>query len=224
MAGASNTFDGGAAATEITPANSGGSSGTPFASTSGLAYSSAEVHRGPLSATFAAGTTGSAGYTLSGTGTRWARCYAKPSESSFSLITLNLSGGVSFRIEIDRGQAGLSQFAPPFQTTYLHTAAFSPPSGWIRVELQAVNGSGTVAARLYANPESLVHTLELSGPVAVSGSWSGVAFGGSNSGTSPSWIDSVAWSDQGWIGPLLDDPVAARPVSGNAAAHRAAAW
>jgi hypothetical protein len=225
MAGASNTFDGGTNGAAITPANSGGASGTAFAVADSITYSSVHAHRGPLSAEIAPDAIGYVQYPLSGSGVRYARWYARPNNAINSLIEMELASGDLVGLDISGGQIILWRITD-FDPTNLDTAPFAIPSGWVRLELQASSAAGgAAAARIYTNPESDVPAIELSGSDgAPASTWSAVRFAAVNQGTTPVWIDSVAWSDQGWIGPL---PAAGSPpavLTSPAAAHRAATW
>lgn len=222
MAGASNSFDGGVAGTAITPANSA-TSGTAFDTASNITYSSAQAHRGPLSAVVAPLAYGTVSHSLSGTGVRWARCYAKPSDFVSSVIALDLASGDRFSVDLGEGEAALVRFTPPFSFFTLDTQPFTIPGGWMRLELQATSDSGQATARLYASPEALSPTLELTGALsAPTGTWAQAVYGANNdSDTASSWIDSVAWSDTGWIGPLLDS-AGPPPAVSRATVHRAA--
>ncbi|MGW6499344.1 hypothetical protein [Nonomuraea angiospora] len=224
MAGASNSFDGGTHGTPITPANSGGASGIAFSAADSITYSSAQAYRGPLSAQIAAGAIGYVQYPLSGTGTRWARWYARPVTPSNSLIEMGLANSDSFGLDISGGQITLWRMTD-FDQTSLDTKAFTSPGGWIRLEMQAASGtSGFAMARIYITPEAATPTIELSGSdVASASSWDAVRFASVNESSTSAWIDEVAWSDQGWIGPLPETG-AATPRIPSAAAHRAAAW
>ncbi|MEV0149698.1 MULTISPECIES: hypothetical protein [unclassified Nonomuraea] len=224
MAGASNSFDGGSNGTAITPANSGSASGTAFSATDSITYSSAQAYRGPLSAQIAAGAIGYVQYALSGTGTRWARWYARPVSPSNSLIEMALANGDMFGLDISGGQIILWRNTN-FNQNNLDTKTFTLPGGWIRLEMQAnSDNSGSATARIFTAPEASTPAIELSGSdVAVASSWDAVRFGSVNESSTPGWIDSVAWSDQGWIGPLPGTDVAT-PRIPRAATHRAAAW
>ncbi|MFI6182548.1 hypothetical protein ACIA8R_43965 [Nonomuraea sp. NPDC051191] len=64
----------------------------------------------------------------------------------------------------------------------------------------------------------------LSAPIShVATTWVAARFGGFNASGAPRYTDSVAWSDQDWIGPLLDTsaPRSLMPVT---AVHRSATW
>ncbi|MET7334355.1 hypothetical protein [Nonomuraea sp. NPDC005650] len=224
MPGASNSFDGGSHATAITPANSGGASGDAFAAADGTTYSSAQAYRGPLSAEITAGAIGYVQYPLSGTGSRWVRWYAKPTSAMNSLVEIALVNGDIVGLDIGSGQLTLWRMTG-FQQANLDTETFTPPGGWIRLEVQAnADNSGFAAARVYATPEASTPTVSLSGSdVVVASTWSAVRVGGVNDGTTSAWTDEVAWSDQGWIGPLPETSIAP-PRIPSAAAHRAATW
>ncbi|MEU5863517.1 hypothetical protein ABZ815_20270 [Nonomuraea sp. NPDC047529] len=226
MAGASNSFDGGISGQAITSANSV-SSGDAFSDAENATYSSAQAHRGLLSAQIAPDATGYVMLPMSGSGLRWARCYARASTIVYSLLAMELASGVQFGVDFGEGQAVLWKFTPPFVTTTMATQSFElPNNAWFRVELQATSeASGEAIVRLYNLPEAITPTVELSGSLnGASSTWTGALYGAAHGeATAPVWVDSVAWSDAGWVGALLDS-APGKPLMSVAAAHRAARW
>ncbi|MFI6909669.1 hypothetical protein ACIBKY_51000 [Nonomuraea sp. NPDC050394] len=220
MAGAANTFDGGTPGTSITPANSGGASGTPF-SAANTSYAATPGMQGAACAIVPALNAGWVEHPLSGTGTRWVRAYNRPSDYSFGLVDLHLANGNYIRVDVNDGFIALTSSNGSAET-WVASQAFTP-EGWMRVELQAsASASSTATARIYTDPDSETPAIQLTGVVASGGTWRAARYGGSNDANAAWYFDSVAWSDTGWIGPLHD--LRPQPVIRSGAAHRAASW
>ncbi|MEV3981755.1 hypothetical protein [Nonomuraea sp. NPDC049758] len=224
MAGASNSFDGGTPGQAITPANSA-SSGTAFFTATAMTYSNARVHRGSLSGLIADGATGYVEHSLTGSGNRWVRAYVFCQTYNYDLVSLQMANGEYLSVGFIEGAAVLYKGAPGTADAWMDYVTFSPPAGWVRVELQASPAAvSTALARIYTEPESSTPTIELSGPVLrTATTWMVARYGGENVSGAPRYTDSVAWSDQDWIGPLLDTsaPRSLMPVT---AVHRSATW
>ncbi|MEV0238185.1 hypothetical protein [Nonomuraea sp. NPDC050786] len=97
-------------------------------------------HRGPLSAHIAAGAIGYVQHQLSGTGTRWARWYARPASPSNSLIEIALANGDHFGLDISGSQITLWRNTD-FTYNNLDTKAFTLP--------QRVDSAGDAGRQRY---------------------------------------------------------------------------
>lgn len=212
-----NNFGGGTNGTTISTVNSGGASGNAFdsvsiSSTSAIIFDSTHAAHGSYSAKY---TTGASGTTAL---TEWTTSLGTQATVYFRLymfISAGLSPGVRFcRLQSGASHAGSllltnTTITLSYGSGFTGGATFStviPTSQWFRVE-GFVTGSattGAVSATLYLPQDSTIPVetqantgVNTVGPLAQI--WFGQANSAANSG--PFWLDDVAASTTGYLGP-----------------------
>ncbi|MBG0828565.1 hypothetical protein HS041_12375 [Planomonospora sp. ID67723] len=230
MAGGSNSFEGGTNGVAVSVGNSGGASGDAFNEVSGLTYANAQAAHGALS-----GSCGSNGYgalAMSGSGTRWARMYIRATSWSnpSSIESMRMIFGTRYFSARPNasGLVEIKYFNGSSDSLQATGAVAAATSQWIRLEIQVSTPASSPASctvRLYNDADSLTpsETITDASTAITTGTWSQALFGYNVSFGGTAHIDSVAWSDVDWLGPILPNPPTLPPPYPTAA-HRASRW
>jgi hypothetical protein len=215
-----NSLEGGTAGTTITTGNSGGASGTAFdivsvgAGSTGAFDNSFWAH-GSLSASFSTGSAGNATHvgwsTALGTLSQaWFCAYFYFSSVATSIrIISGRAGGSAAASILMTGGGGLSIQDSTFGNSVNFTHSV-PANAWIRLEGWIIGSAtvGQVQCSLFLSPESFTAT-EIVTTIATyntSGSLTQYWYGDDSGSGAPNapqfWIDDMAWSSTGPIGPV----------------------
>ncbi|MEU5863518.1 hypothetical protein ABZ815_20275 [Nonomuraea sp. NPDC047529] len=222
-----NSFDGGVAGQTVTVANSGGTSGDAFYAADALVYASSPS-RGQLSAS-----SSFLYYTL-----KWycGETFFGPWYLRSYIYTLGLPSS-PVRIHAIDGGSQLNQYVnvrsdgalelftkaseTPTYTSLGTTYVGIATNQWVRVETMW-DLNGPVETRLFNNADSVTPTASVSGTlIGLTAAFSTANF------ITPAgwWVDDVAVSDQGWIGPTAPPPSeGGNRLISPAASHRASRW
>lgn len=219
MTVANNDFEEGSNGVTISAANSGGTGENAFdvvniPATCAITYSNTHVHAGAMASSFTTGGTAGTPYldwtTTIGTQTEiWMRCYlyvtANPAATRQFMRANPGSGGGGVGINLNGKVVTLNNSNAVVATS---TNAVNL-NAWFRLELHLIQSSttGTIEARLYNNADAEIaaYTEQLStanvntGTAAYTNYLIGVLTSVANFG--PVYVDDVAVSTTGWIGP-----------------------
>lgn len=200
-----NTAEGGTVGGAVTAGNSGGPSGDAFSSvtvsgTGSVKYDGAVWHDGLLSYKFtsAAGASYSLHTFSSFNSTLYARAYVYFASSLFNTYVISdvtqqhsvSCNGTHWTARAISGSQVVGTTTPIVNT-------------WYRVEAQFVYGAsgGTTTVRIYNDSGTLLETITATG--GTNASTTALNWGTANSTTGTLYMDDLALSDQGWIGPYV---------------------
>lgn len=225
MAVLKNSLDGGTNATAISTGNSGGVSGDAFGLANGSAvYSNTHAHSGTLAARFPLNTLCTLGWDIATTDlyTRhylWAQVNAAQ-----TLILLWASSGASgsSRGRLEMAADGTLLVGNASGSTTSLGATPVTLNQWVRIECRFSTTTGC-EARLYNSADSDVIAASATHASSMGSSVGSLQFRNGGAESQDAWLDDIAISTDGWLGPAVD-PAPRPPLVARTAVHRASRW
>src|SRR5690606_34803070 len=142
---------------------------------------------------------------VDGVGPRWGRVYLRATgnfalyfnfaDEDFSLYALWISAA--------GGQAQLELLGwNTSRQTVDSTTVTWPANQWVRVEIFTDNSTQQLEARIYFDSDSNTPDVTLSGTTTqTAGSWADFYIQGTANSDNTLWVDDLAFTDEGWLGP-----------------------
>lgn len=212
MAVLANTCEGGVPPNAVTTANSGGASGNAWdrvENDSPVTYSATAAH-GSVGILCNGAADAYVGWEtgISGTSpTLWARAYVRfdalPAANTNILRTLSPSNGIMGTIRINTtGTLGMLYGTGSFAGNTTGTVTLG---AWFRVEMMVTAGganNGTMTMRVFWDPDATTPSQEVTSSNVTTGAVNPTRLrAGVLSNAATVFLDDIALSDEGWIGP-----------------------